>query len=92
MIYFNSSWKNICISVSGGADSALLAYLVCSEITQNTTVHILSHVRMWKTRPWQRYDSINVYNWLVDRFPFSQNLLVEVQAQDLREIFCELGI
>ena len=68
MIFFNSEWKNIGISVSGGADSALLAYLLCSQI-KDTRVHILSHVRMWKTRPWQRYDSINVFNWLKNRFP-----------------------
>lgn len=24
---------------------------------------------MWKTRPWQRYDSLGIYNWLVNRFP-----------------------
>ena len=68
MIHFNQDWKNIGISVSGGADSALLAFLVCSQI-KKTKVHILSHVRMWKTRPWQRYDSINVFNWLQRRFP-----------------------
>ena len=68
MIHFNADWKNIGISLSGGADSALLAYLVCSQI-KDTKVHILSHVRMWKTRPWQRYDSIRVFEWLQKRFP-----------------------
>ena len=68
MIHFNADWKNIGISLSGGADSALLAYLVCSQI-KDTKVHILSHVRMWKTRPWQRYDSIRVFEWLQQRFP-----------------------
>jgi len=68
MIHFDPKWKNIGISVSGGADSALLAYLVCSQV-EDATVHILSHVRMWKTRPWQRYDSIRVFTWLVNRFP-----------------------
>lgn len=67
-IYFNPEWKNIGISISGGADSALLSYLVCSKI-KSTKVHILSHVRMWKTRPWQRYDSLNVYSWLQNKFP-----------------------
>lgn len=67
-IKLNTDWRNIGISLSGGADSALLAYLLCSRIT-NTNVHILSHVRMWKTRPWQRYNSIEVYNWLCNRFP-----------------------
>ncbi len=68
MIHFNADWKNIGISLSGGSDSALLAYLVCSQI-KDTKVHILSHVRMWKTRPWQRYDSIRVFEWLQKRFP-----------------------
>ena len=68
MIHFNTDWKNIGISLSGGADSALLAYLVCSQV-KDTKVHILSHVRMWKTRPWQRYDSIRVFEWLQKRFP-----------------------
>jgi|TARA_B110000858_G_scaffold154685_1_gene176529 hypothetical protein len=69
MIYFNTDWKRIGISVSGGADSALLAYLICKNVSTTIEIHILSHVRMWKTRPWQRNDSINVYNWLVERFP-----------------------
>jgi hypothetical protein len=24
---------------------------------------------MWKTRPWQSYDSLNIYTWLLKRFP-----------------------
>jgi hypothetical protein len=71
LIPFDSQWSKIGISVSGGADSALLAYLLCSLITEqhsNTEVYIISHVRMWKTRPWQRYNSIDVFNWLQNRF------------------------
>jgi hypothetical protein len=67
-IPYNKEWKNVAISVSGGADSALLAYLVCSQITTQS-VHIISHKRMWKTRPWQSHDSLNVYNWLFKKFP-----------------------
>jgi hypothetical protein len=67
-IPYNKEWKNIAISVSGGADSALLAYLICSQITTQS-VHIVSHKRMWKTRPWQGHDSLNVYTWLLKRFP-----------------------
>lgn len=72
MIPFSHTWSKIGVSVSGGADSALLSYLLCSQISLNnlnTEVHIISNVRMWKSRPWQRYDSINVYNWLQERFP-----------------------
>jgi len=61
-IPFDSSWKNVAISLSGGADSALLAYLICELAKdQDVTVHIITHVRMWKTRPWQQHDAGSVY-------------------------------
>ena len=66
-IPFDQNWKNVAISVSGGADSALLAYLICSQVITQS-VHIISHKRMWKTRPWQSHDSLNVYSWLLKRF------------------------
>ena len=72
VIPFDTGWRNIGISLSGGADSALLTYLLCTIIEKhnsNTIVHILSNVRGWKTKPWQRFDSINVYNYLVKLFP-----------------------
>lgn len=68
-IHFESSWKNVAISVSGGADSALLAYLVCEQAPNNLLVHVISHTRMWKTRPWQQRDSASVFDWLEMRFP-----------------------
>lgn len=67
-IPFDQDWKNVAISVSGGADSALLAYLVCNLAKSYTTIHIINHVRMWKTRPWQQHDGEQVYNWLLQRF------------------------
>ena len=68
-VRFDYNWKNIAISVSGGADSALLAYLVCDLAKEHeTTIHIINHIRMWKTRPWQQYDGERVYNWLFQRF------------------------
>lgn len=60
-------WKKIGISLSGGADSALLAYLICCHT--DAEIHVISQVRGWKTKPWQRYNSLDVYNWLVSRFP-----------------------
>jgi hypothetical protein len=63
-------WKNIAISLSGGADSAFLAYIICQLVKDNNkTIHIISHIRMWKSRPWQEYDSLGVYNYLVKKFP-----------------------
>jgi hypothetical protein len=67
-IPFDNKWKNVAISVSGGADSALLSFLICS-LVKDQTVHIISHTRMWKTRPWQGYDSLTIFNWLLERFP-----------------------
>jgi hypothetical protein len=72
-VYFplDKDWKNIAVSVSGGADSALLAYLLCDLIQKNNydiTVHIITHVRCWKTRPWQRYNSLDVYTALLAKF------------------------
>ena len=68
-IPFDKNWKNIAISVSGGADSALLSYLVCDLAKdQDITVHIVNHVRMWKTRPWQQDDASRVFDWLTRHF------------------------
>ena len=68
-IPFDKEWKNVAISVSGGADSALLAHMVCELAKEHDiTVHVINHVRMWKTRPWQQYDGERVYNWLFQRF------------------------
>jgi hypothetical protein len=68
LIPFDKSWKNIAISLSGGADSALLTYLLCSMIDHHTTVHCINHTRMWKTRPWQSWYYNNVFNWFEERF------------------------
>lgn len=68
-IPYSTEWKNIAISVSGGADSALLAFLICSLAKEHdTTIHIINHTRMWKTRPWQQHDGDMVYNWLFQKF------------------------
>lgn len=67
-IPFEENWTNIAISLSGGADSALLCYLLCQK-KENLNIHVISHIRCWKTKPWQKYDSEVVYEWLKNRFP-----------------------
>jgi hypothetical protein len=68
-IPFDHSWENISISLSGGADSALLAYMLCNIAKDHDiTVHVINHVRCWKTKPWQQHDADRVYQWLVQRF------------------------
>lgn len=69
---FDKSWKNIAISVSGGCDSALLTYLLCSQIVENncdTVVHIINNIRCWKTKPWQQKDFERVFLRLRSLFP-----------------------
>ena len=66
------SWKRIGVSVSGGADSALLLYILCDLITKNKLsidVHVITNIRMWKLRPWQEWIAKEVYRYFVNRFP-----------------------
>jgi hypothetical protein len=65
---FDPKWDNIAISLSGGADSALLAYILCN-LVKHQNIHIISHRRMWKTRPWQEHDANIVYSYLRQKFP-----------------------
>jgi len=60
------NWQRIGISISGGADSALLAYLICSN--SDAEIHFTNQIRMWKTRPWQGPIVDNVISWFKDRF------------------------
>ncbi len=71
-IPFDNNWKNIGVSVSGGADSALLAYLLSKHIYDYQLpikINFISNIRMWETRPWQRYDSIRIFNTIKSLFP-----------------------
>lgn len=73
-LYFDTSWNKIAISVSGGADSALLCYLICKNIT-NQELHFINHIRCWKTKPWQKDDADRVLDWFNKKFPnISQHL------------------
>jgi hypothetical protein len=63
------NWRNIGISLSGGADSALLTYLVCKNLPVNCRVHISTQIRCWKTRPWQEHISAEVFDWFIAKFP-----------------------
>lgn len=65
-LFLNQEWKRIGISLSGGADSALLAYLILKET--NADIYFTTQIRMWKTRPWQRYVAQDVVAWFKDHF------------------------
>ena len=66
MIRIDKKWERIGISLSGGADSALLAYLILKDT--NADIYFTTQVRMWKTRPWQRYIAKDVVEWFRNRF------------------------
>lgn len=71
-IPLDPKWKNIGIAMSGGIDSTMLCYILCKLITEQNldiTIHVTSHVRVWKYRPWQKDVSENVYNWMRNKFP-----------------------
>lgn len=66
------SWKRIGISSSGGADSTLLTYLLCNIIEKNNLnieVHVIQNIRLWKTRPWQKYIASKIFKEFERRFP-----------------------
>ena len=65
-LYLNNAWKRIGISISGGADSALLAY----HVANNTSAEIIltNQIRCWKTRPWQEHVADTVIKWLMNNF------------------------
>jgi hypothetical protein len=65
-LYLDSEWNRIGISVSGGADSTLLAFLICSNT--NADIHFTNQIRLWKTRPWQECVADRVIDWFKSRF------------------------
>jgi hypothetical protein len=65
-IIIKKEWKRIGISLSGGADSALLSYLILKQT--NADIYFTTQIRMWKTRPWQRYIAKDVVHWFREKF------------------------
>ena len=68
---FDNTWSNIAVALSGGADSALLLYMLCTIIKErklNIKIHCISHTRMWKSKPWQQYDSLRVFDEIKSKF------------------------
>jgi len=76
-LYLNSKWKRIGISISGGADSTLLAFLICTN--SDAEIHFTNQLRLWKTRPWQEHVADQVVDWFKkrfgDRFHLHRNLI-----------------
>ena len=88
-IPFSLSWKRVAVNLSGGADSALLTFLLCKIIQDNNIdckVDVITHVRCWDTRPWQEPISEEVFNKLKDMFPnIIENRLTNFIAPDIED-------
>ena len=72
LIPLNPTWNKIAINLSGGADSACLAFTLAKIIQENnynSTIDIITHVRGWVNRPWQSPISVDVYNKLKTLYP-----------------------
>lgn len=70
-IHFDSSFDKILISLSGGADSAILAYMLLDYIKTNkiaTKVHFFSAVRFWNSKPWLERNAQEVASYLKEKF------------------------
>ena len=68
-IPFDPDWKRIGFNISGGADTAILMYIVLKHISEQNLdieVHTISHIRCWTSRPWQRTVRLNVVKKLKD--------------------------
>lgn len=71
-IPFSKSWRRVGVNLSGGADSALLAAIICKIIYDNNLdckVDAISYIRCWNSRPWQQHISMNVFNELKSLYP-----------------------
>jgi len=66
MIDVDSEYQKIGISISGGADSALLAWMICKQ--SKAQIHFVYQIRMWKTRPWQEFYADRVIDWFKKNF------------------------
>lgn len=76
--HFSLNAKKIGITFSGGADSTLLLYFLCSIIKKHnleTKIYPIYAIRGWKTKPWLEHIVVDVYNFIDKLFP---NILKEI--------------
>lgn len=71
-IIFDPEWKRIGLTMSGGADSSLLFYILCDIITKmnlETKLVPVTMIRYWDERPWLAISSKRVYAFMKEKFP-----------------------
>lgn len=71
-IFLDPNWKRILVSVSGGADSALLLFLLCKLISEKNLhieIFVSSIIKEWWTKPWQIYHARQVVDHIKKKHP-----------------------
>lgn len=71
-IYLNTGEENISITLSGGADSSMLLFLLCSLIQDlkiNPTIHAITLVRFWRERIYIEDLVASVIKFINTKFP-----------------------
>lgn len=71
-IYLNTEEENIAITLSGGADSSMLLFLLCSLIQDlkiNPTIHAITLVRFWRDRIYIEDLVASVIKFINTKFP-----------------------
>jgi len=71
-IHFDKNAKKILLALSGGADSSLLLYMLCTLIQREnlkTKIDVYTMVRFWEGKPWLAPMATDVYNYLKKKFP-----------------------
>jgi|TARA_R110000803_G_scaffold140612_1_gene207149 hypothetical protein len=62
--------ENVIIRLSGGADSALLLYMICDEYEKaEKPLNIWPITVLHGVRNWQSYHAQQVIDWMTDKFP-----------------------
>ena len=62
--------ENVIIRLSGGADSALLLYMICDEYNKaEKPLNVWPITVIHGVRNWQSYHAQQVLEWMMDKFP-----------------------
>lgn len=71
-IHFDKTSKKILVTLSGGADSAILFYILAkliSDLKLETKLYAVTVSRFYKTKPWLEISATDVFSYVKNRFP-----------------------
>jgi hypothetical protein len=69
--HFDPTFKRIGLSLSGGADSTLLFYILCKTIKDTNSdckIFPITMIRFFDSKPWLPKSAKDVYTWMQERF------------------------